>query len=153
MSLLKSLLIFSILCAILFFASTNAARFDIQNNCAYTVWAAAVPGGGRQLGKGQSWALDVTEYALNQFNNLDFFDISLVDGFNVPMDFSPTSSGCTRGIRLINIVAILEIVAPQTSLSFLRVDARMLIVILRMTKPVHLHVLVELTTRLSSAHD
>ncbi|KAM1800688.1 hypothetical protein ACFX11_032380 [Malus domestica] len=145
MSLLKSLLLFSILCVILFFASTNAARFDIQNNCAYTVWAAAVPGGGRQLDGGQSWAIDVSagttgariwartgcsfdgagrgqcqtgdcggvlecqgygqppntlaEYALNQYNNLDFFDISLVDGFNVPMDFSPTSGGCTKGIR------------------------------------------------------
>ncbi|PSS09557.1 Thaumatin-like protein, partial [Actinidia chinensis var. chinensis] len=30
---------------------------------------------------------------------LDFFDISLVDGFNVPMEFSPTSDGCTRGIK------------------------------------------------------
>ncbi|KAJ8766153.1 hypothetical protein K2173_021670 [Erythroxylum novogranatense] len=40
----------------------------------------------------------LAEYALNQFNNLDFFDISLVDGFNVPMEFSPTSGGCTRGI-------------------------------------------------------
>ncbi|KAI3889667.1 hypothetical protein MKX03_007689 [Papaver bracteatum] len=39
----------------------------------------------------------LAEYALNQWNNLDFFDISLVDGFNVPMDFSPTG-GC-RGIR------------------------------------------------------
>ncbi|XP_059661733.1 thaumatin-like protein [Cornus florida] len=41
----------------------------------------------------------LAEYALNQYQNLDFFDISLVDGFNVPMDFSPTSNGCTRGIR------------------------------------------------------
>lgn len=41
----------------------------------------------------------LAEYSLNQFNNLDFFDISLVDGFNVPMDFSPTSNGCTRGIK------------------------------------------------------
>ncbi|KAI5383784.1 hypothetical protein KIW84_070949, partial [Lathyrus oleraceus] len=40
----------------------------------------------------------LAEYALNQYMNLDFFDISLVDGFNVPMDFSPTSNGC-RGIR------------------------------------------------------
>ncbi|KAI3835474.1 hypothetical protein MKX03_034564, partial [Papaver bracteatum] len=39
----------------------------------------------------------LAEYALNQFNNLDFFDISLVDGFNVPMSFTPTS-GC-RGIK------------------------------------------------------
>ncbi|CAA2992579.1 thaumatin [Olea europaea subsp. europaea] len=39
----------------------------------------------------------LAEYGLNQFNNLDFFDISLIDGFNVLMDFSPTS-GCARGI-------------------------------------------------------
>ncbi|KAL5840254.1 hypothetical protein ACOSQ4_012862 [Xanthoceras sorbifolium] len=30
-------------------------------------------------------------------NTLDFFDISLVDGFNVPMDFNPVSGSC-RGI-------------------------------------------------------
>ncbi|WRX35199.1 Thaumatin family - like 10 [Theobroma cacao] len=30
--------------------------------------------------------------------SLDFFDIWLVDGFNVPMDYSPISGGC-RGIR------------------------------------------------------
>ena len=40
----------------------------------------------------------LAEFALNQYLNLDFFDISLVDGFNVPMDFSPTSNGCTKGI-------------------------------------------------------
>ncbi|KAF7828303.1 protein P21-like [Senna tora] len=34
----------------------------------------------------------LAEIALNQFNNLDFYDISLVDGFNVPMEFSPTCS-------------------------------------------------------------
>lgn len=126
------------------FSNTDAATFDIRNNCPYPVWAAAVPGGGRRLNSGQSWTIQVApktagariwartncnfdgagrgscqtgdcngvleckgygqppntlaEYALNQFNNLDFFDISLVDGFNVPMEFSPTSGGC-RGIR------------------------------------------------------
>ncbi|KAG6530899.1 protein P21-like [Zingiber officinale] len=40
----------------------------------------------------------LAEFALNQFNNLDFFDISNVDGYNVGLDFSPTSGGC-RGIR------------------------------------------------------
>ncbi|KAK9927273.1 hypothetical protein M0R45_024465 [Rubus argutus] len=128
-----------------FAASTvNAATFNIRNNCPFTVWAAAVPGGGRQLANGQMWTLNVSpgtkgariwartkcnfdgagrgrcetgdcggllqcqgygqppntlaEYALNQYNNLDYIDISLIDGFNVPMDFSPTS-GCARGIR------------------------------------------------------
>ncbi|KAK6935020.1 Thaumatin family [Dillenia turbinata] len=41
----------------------------------------------------------LAKYAPKQFNNLDFFDISLVDGFNVPMEFVPTSGGCTRRPR------------------------------------------------------
>nr|POE53043.1 serine racemase [Quercus suber] len=40
-------------------SGAHAARFDITNNCPYTVWAAAVPGGGRQLNSRQSWPLDV----------------------------------------------------------------------------------------------
>ncbi|KAF2313253.1 hypothetical protein GH714_009993 [Hevea brasiliensis] len=121
------------------------ATFAITNNCPYTVWAAAVPGGGRRLDPRQTWPLPVNpgttgariwartncgfdgagrgqcqtgdcggllqctaygappntlaEFALNRFYNLDFFDISLVDGFNVPMEFSPTSGGCSRGLH------------------------------------------------------
>ncbi|KAG9145051.1 hypothetical protein Leryth_018341 [Lithospermum erythrorhizon] len=41
----------------------------------------------------------LAEFALNQYMNQDFVDISLVDGFNVPMDFSSASSGCTRSIK------------------------------------------------------
>ncbi|CAM8883380.1 unnamed protein product [Rhodiola kirilowii] len=120
------------------FISTQAATFLIQNSCGYIVWAAASPGGGRALGPGQTWTLNVpagtkmariwgrtgckfngsgrgkcqtgdcggllncqgwgnppntlAEYALNQFGNLDFFDISLVDGFNIPMVFTPTNN-------------------------------------------------------------
>lgn len=145
MGLCKILSISSFLLTTLFFTSSYAATFNIQNHCSYTVWAAAVPGGGMQLGSGQSWSLNVNagttggrvwartncnfdasgngkcetgdcggllqctaygtppntlaEFALNQFSNLDFFDISLVDGFNVPMAFNPTSNGCTRGIN------------------------------------------------------
>ncbi|XP_057514002.1 protein P21-like [Actinidia eriantha] len=119
------------------FSSAHAANFEIRNNCPYTVWAAASPGGGRRLDPYQTWWLDVAagtkmariwgrtncnfdaggwgrcetgdcgsidcrsggwgvppntlaEYALNQFGNLDFYDISLVDGFNIPMEFTPT---------------------------------------------------------------
>nr|AAK59277.1 thaumatin-like protein [Sambucus nigra] len=144
MGFLKSLPISIFFVISLIFSSAHAANFNIRNNCPFTVWAAAVPGGGRQLNRGQVWSLDVpartagariwartncnfdgagrgrcqtgdcngllacqaygtppntlAEYALNQFNNLDFFDISLVDGFNVAMDFSPTG-GCARGIQ------------------------------------------------------
>ncbi|XP_072986442.1 protein P21-like [Typha latifolia] len=122
---------------------STAVTFTVTNQCSYTVWAAAVPGGGRQLNPGQSWVVNVNpgttggriwartgcsfdrngnghcqtgdcggklactgygvppntlaEFALNQFSNLDFFDISLVDGFNVPMNFLPTSGGCSKG--------------------------------------------------------
>ncbi|CAI9781988.1 unnamed protein product [Fraxinus pennsylvanica] len=137
----------SIFClASLFLRYTSAATFEISNNCPFTVWAVAIPGGGMQLDNGQAWAIfpgagtiqgriwartgcifdssgkgecqtgdcngllqcqdyggappnTLAEYALNQPNNLDYFDISLVDGFNVPMEFSPISNGCTRGIR------------------------------------------------------
>ncbi|CAN4077750.1 unnamed protein product [Withania somnifera] len=147
MGISKSMFIFSFLliAQLLLFSHSEAATFDIRNNCGYTVWAAAVPGGGRQLNTGETWTINVpagtiqgriwprtgcnfdgagqgrcqtgdcngllqcqsfgvppntlAEYALNKFNNLDFFDISLVDGFNVPLEFSPTSDGCTRGIR------------------------------------------------------
>lgn len=39
----------------------------------------------------------LAEYALNQnspgyYTNLDFFDISLVDGFNIPMEFGPINN-------------------------------------------------------------
>ena len=113
----------------LYLAITNAATFNIINQCTDTVCAAASPGGGRQLNQGESWTLDVApgttggriwgrtncngqgqcetgdcgrldcqgygrppntlaEFALNQPNNLDYIDISNVDGFNIPMEFS-----------------------------------------------------------------
>ncbi|ERN14771.1 hypothetical protein AMTRI_Chr02g212750 [Amborella trichopoda] len=43
----------------------------------------------------------LAEYALNQFSNLDFFDISLVDGFNIPMVFEPTVTSSTGKCRRI----------------------------------------------------
>ena len=150
MAALRSLSIFSIFLIALSFNYAWAARFDITNRCNYTVWAAAVPGGGRQLKSGDSWALDVAagttggriwartgcnfdgsgrgqcqtgdcggllecihygtppntlaEFALNQYNDMDFYDISLVEGFNVPIKFSPNSSSgralnCTADIN------------------------------------------------------
>src|SRR4051812_101462 len=44
----------------LYLISAEAARFDIVNQCSYTVWPAAIPsGGGRQLDSGQTWSLDI----------------------------------------------------------------------------------------------
>ena len=123
-----------VLCLTLSLTFTNAANFNIINQCTYTVWAAAFPGGGRRLDRGKSWSLNVApgtthariwgrtsckfdakgqghcqtgdckgrlecqgygsppntiaEFSLNQPNNLDYIDISNIDGFNIPMEFS-----------------------------------------------------------------
>ncbi|KAJ4704902.1 Thaumatin-like protein [Melia azedarach] len=134
---------FIIIVTISFSCSIHAALFEILNNCNYTVWAAANPGGGRELRQGQTWYVNtdpnfkdtgriwartncnfdtnssgkcdsgdcdgnlycvtsgsppvtLAEYS---FENMDFFDVSLVDGFNVPMEFKGASSGCTKQIK------------------------------------------------------
>ncbi|KAK1575369.1 hypothetical protein Q3G72_004820 [Acer saccharum] len=131
--------------------SIHKATFTVHNNCNYTVWAAAVPGGGRELKHGQEWEVNtdsnfndtgriwartncefdenwtgkcetgdcngalyclpkasgkppctLAEYTFRALNNdTDFFDISLVDGFNVPMEFRGTSSECTKVIKCV----------------------------------------------------
>ncbi|RWW70457.1 hypothetical protein BHE74_00021861 [Ensete ventricosum] len=131
-STILSFLLFALLLPL-----SRAASFEILNGCPYTVWPAAIPGGGLQLEQGQTWVIDVpygttgriwartgcsfdgsgsgscqtgdcggvlaceaygsppntlAEFAVNQVNNLD---ISLVDGFNVPMEFSPISGNCS----------------------------------------------------------
>lgn len=129
----------------IFFLQTHAIIFNIQNNCPYTVWPAAVPGGGRRLDPGQTWTIGfpdgpklakiwartnctfdssgrgscltgdcdgqlqcqsygspphtLAEYGLNTFGHKDYYDISVLEGFNVPMEFRPTTNECTRAIR------------------------------------------------------
>ncbi|KAE8671576.1 Osmotin-like protein OSML13 [Hibiscus syriacus] len=53
-SQISSILFFTIL-----FVSAHAALFEIRNDCSYTVWAAASPGGDRRLNPSQSWTINV----------------------------------------------------------------------------------------------
>ncbi|KAK1553883.1 hypothetical protein Q3G72_004857 [Acer saccharum] len=146
MELFKTLSVLSLLVIALFSATlVHAAKFDITNNCPDTLWAAAAPGGGKQLNKGETWTITnppgttgariwartkcqfdasgrgncetgdcngllecqgygsapntLAEYALKQFNDMDFIDMSNIDGFNVPMEFSSVSPGCNRVIK------------------------------------------------------
>ncbi|KAL6556367.1 hypothetical protein OROGR_005655 [Orobanche gracilis] len=39
------------------------------------------------------------EYGLNSFAYKDYYDISVMKGFNVPMEFTPTTNNCTRTVR------------------------------------------------------
>jgi hypothetical protein len=132
--------------SILFTSSctTHAVTLQIGNNCPFTVWAAAVPGGGKRLDRGQYFTFNVAagttgrmwgrtnctfdkkgrghcetgdcngvlkckvfgtppytvaEYALNKFNNSDFYDMSLVEGFNLPIDYAPITAVSCKGLR------------------------------------------------------
>ncbi|XP_022922158.1 uncharacterized protein LOC111430220 [Cucurbita moschata] len=121
-----------------------SAIFEVRNNCLFTVWAAVVPGDGRQLNQTDVWTLEMkpdikgariwartncnfdasgrgrcetgdcggllqcqdygtppntlAEYLSYEYDitNLEMGDISLIDGFNVPIEFSPTSSKCSK---------------------------------------------------------
>nr|ADB97928.1 thaumatin-like protein L4 [Pinus monticola] len=130
----------------------TGATFAIQNQCSYTVWAAGIPGGGKALGQGESWSVDVpagtsagrfwgrtscsfdasgqgkcstgdcggllncqasgqppatlAEYTLNGGNNRDTYDISLVDGFNIPLSITPSDASCTAPTCSSNINTI-----------------------------------------------
>ncbi|XP_075504148.1 thaumatin-like protein [Primulina tabacum] len=133
----------SFLIITIFFDYTSSTKFYVRNKCSFAVWAAAVPGGGRELRSGERWVLDVeptrgqiwartgcifnktgqgkcetgdckgllecqdfgtapltaARYALDRFNNLDFFDVSLIDGYNVGMSFFPVSGYCRHSAR------------------------------------------------------
>ncbi|GLT90732.1 hypothetical protein SLE2022_086500 [Rubroshorea leprosula] len=112
--------LFSALCLL---TMASAATFDIRNNCPYVVWAAAVPVGGGNVSTqansckstcqtGDCQGLlecqdygsppnTLAEFALDQYANQDFIDISNIEGFNVPMEFSSNSPGCSRVIKCI----------------------------------------------------
>ncbi|NBH31918.1 hypothetical protein D3Z30_13405, partial [Staphylococcus warneri] len=130
----------------LFLLHAAAIRFDIQNNCSYTLWPAVLPhGGGRRLDSGETWTLNFldgprlakiwartnctfdssgngscltgdcngqlncssygspphtkAEYGLNSFGRRDYYDISVMNGFNVPIEMTPTSNNCTRSVK------------------------------------------------------
>ncbi|XP_021735878.1 osmotin-like protein OSML13 [Chenopodium quinoa] len=142
---------------------THATTITVVNNCDFTVWAAADPGGGQQLAKGNTWDVNpapgtkmariwgrtgcnfdgngngncqtggcgklvcdpgnwgtipktLFEYALAQPNNpTDTIDISLIEGFNIPISFTPTSnSGALDGkCRTISCTADINGQCPQ----------------------------------------
>ncbi|KAI5328855.1 hypothetical protein L3X38_028252 [Prunus dulcis] len=56
-SVLSILLILIIIT--LFFATVHATHFVVRNQCHFTVWAASLPGGGKQLLPGQTWSFDM----------------------------------------------------------------------------------------------
>jgi hypothetical protein len=140
------------LLAVLLLTAATAAdvvTIVVTNKCGYTVWPAALPGGGTVLNTGESWSIHVpagtrngrvwgrtgcgfitngtmlgqcqtgdcggtlacskvgfspatlAEYSLGTGRGgADYFDVSLVHGFNAPMSFLPSGgSGASRCVR------------------------------------------------------
>ncbi|GLJ41582.1 hypothetical protein SUGI_0860460 [Cryptomeria japonica] len=128
---------------------TGAVKFDIKNQCGYTVWAAGLPGGGQQLTQGQTWTVNLaagTQSArfwgrtgcsfdasdkgtcqtgdcggqlsctvsgavpatLAEYtqSDQDYYDVSLVDGFNIPLSINPTNTQCTAPACKANVNAV-----------------------------------------------
>ncbi|GLJ41577.1 hypothetical protein SUGI_0860370 [Cryptomeria japonica] len=122
----------------LYIQEARAVKFDIKNQCGYTVWAGGLPGGGQQLTQGQTWTVNLaagTQSArfwgrtgcsfdasgkgtcqtgdcggqlsctvsgavpatLAEYtqSDQDYYDVSLVDGFNIPLSINPTNTQCT----------------------------------------------------------
>eukprot|EP00252_Welwitschia_mirabilis_P003934 TRINITY_DN1401_c0_g1_i3.p1 TRINITY_DN1401_c0_g1~~TRINITY_DN1401_c0_g1_i3.p1 ORF type:complete len:249 (+),score=-17.42 TRINITY_DN1401_c0_g1_i3:41-748(+) len=151
--------IFLILISASNFSPAKAATFTVKNECSYTVWAAAVPGGGQELPPQQTWTFDVAagtkmgrvwartgctfdangqgtcqtgdcggklscsawgkqpatlaEYALNQDQNNDFFDISLIEGFNVPLSIVPSTAGSIAKCETVSCTADITSACPS----------------------------------------
>lgn len=102
---------------VLAFTLTNATQFIIKSNCPGSITVhsdtssgtSPVSPGGLTLAQGQSVPLEangwigniyanthpasLAEFALNQWGGLDFYDISLIVGFNLGMQIAP-SGGC-----------------------------------------------------------
>nr|AAR21072.1 PR5 allergen Jun r 3.2 precursor [Juniperus rigida] len=133
-----ALLLVATLAISLHMQEAGAVKFDIRNQCGYTVWAAGLPGGGKRLDQGQTWTLNLAagtasarfwgrtgctfdasgkgscktgdcggqlsctvsgavpatlaEYTQS---DQDYYDVSLVDGFNIPLAINPTNAQCT----------------------------------------------------------
>ncbi|CAD6342920.1 unnamed protein product [Miscanthus lutarioriparius] len=80
-----------------FAASASAATFTVKNNCSSTVWPAAIPP-----------PATLAEFSIG--GTEDYYDISVIDGYNLPMAFSCstgsspvcTSPTCTEAYRFPN---------------------------------------------------
>ncbi|KAK1563639.1 hypothetical protein Q3G72_030528 [Acer saccharum] len=119
----------------LFVSGAHMATISIKNNCPYTIWPGTLTGGGGaqlsttgfELGSTQTRSIDVdcgsgqvacngagaappaslVEFTIAANNGQDTYDLSLVDGFNLPVSVTPqggsgptcTTSSCSANVN------------------------------------------------------
>ncbi|CAI0382614.1 unnamed protein product [Linum tenue] len=96
-SLIQQFLILFISIAYLFPIGVVSTTFTITNQCEYTVWPGILSNG-----SGAAPPATLAEFKLDGYDGQDFFDVSLVDGYNLPVLVSPqggsgqncSSTGC-----------------------------------------------------------
>ncbi|GLJ41589.1 hypothetical protein SUGI_0860580 [Cryptomeria japonica] len=91
----------------LYMQEARAVKFDIRNQCSGRGTCQTGDCGG-QLSCQVSGAVPATlaEYTLNGNGNMDFYDVSLVDGFNIPLSINPTNSQCVASACKADINAV-----------------------------------------------
>nr|GEX93977.1 hypothetical protein [Tanacetum cinerariifolium] len=97
-------LAYALLLAINLIHGVDSAVFTIRNNCPYSIAPATLTGGGAAAGDcgsgqvacngaGAKPPATLAEFTIGGSGGKDFYDVSLVDGFNLPVSIVP-NGGC-----------------------------------------------------------
>ncbi|XWS55904.1 hypothetical protein CRYUN_Cryun09bG0040100 [Craigia yunnanensis] len=131
--MMKLYLLFGLSLAILI-SGAHMATLTVRNNCPFTIWPATLTGGGSgfehnaqappegshvplQTGSGQvacngaggAPPVTLAEFTLAANRGQDFYDISLVDGFNLPVSITTQGGSgptCTRTSCAANVNSV-----------------------------------------------
>ncbi|KAJ6292394.1 hypothetical protein OIU78_024548 [Salix suchowensis] len=85
----------SFLVAHLLITGVVSTTFTITNSCNYTVWPGVSSSGLSTTGSGGAPPATLAEFTLGGFNGLEYYNVSLVDGFNLPLLVVPSSQNCS----------------------------------------------------------
>ncbi|KAK4738270.1 hypothetical protein R3W88_001967 [Solanum pinnatisectum] len=99
---------------LLFFIGGDCAVFTLKNNCNVTIWPGSLSGAGHPLlinGGLELQPYETTEINFTLDSPMDFYDVSFVDGFNIPISVYP--SGGTGNCSNIQCSSDINLQCPQ----------------------------------------
>ncbi|XP_020550915.1 pathogenesis-related protein 5-like [Sesamum indicum] len=100
-------------------SSVMATVFTLQNSCSYTIWPGTLTGNGGAIlgatlkggGRGGAPPVSLVELTISSRGDKDFYDVSLVDGYNVGIGVRP--SGGSGDCKYAGCVADVNANCPQ----------------------------------------